>query len=266
MASTSRSRLFLNLVLLLLVAGLGGFVWWQGNQPEQKPDSLLTQTRADITRVTITRNPAGDRPDVIRLERTGEQWNMLEPKQVQANATRITQLFTLLDETVEASYDASGMELAQYGLKPAAVSVAFNDETLSFGDENPVSHKRYILGSGKIKLASEAVYGLLTGDPLELVSNKLVPQGRTIRKVSLPEGFSSKPETLQNWQSADAVRLEGLADKPEGQQVSLTLDDGNKLVFVLLPAEGEVVLASETLGIRYILPETQRANLFPAAK
>ncbi len=266
MASTSRSRLFLNLVLLLLVAGLGGFVWWQGNQPEQKPDSLLTQTRADITRVTITRNPAGDRPDVIRLERTGEQWNMLEPKQVQANATRITQLFTLLDETVDASYDATGMELAQYGLQPAAVSVAFNDETLGFGEENPVSHKRYILSGGKIKLASEAVYGLLTGDPLELVSNKLVPQGRTLKEVSLPEGFSSKPETLQNWQSADAVRLEALTGKPEGLPVSLTLDDGNKLVFVLLPDAGELVLASETLGIRYILPETQRANLFPTAK
>lgn len=263
MASTSQSRLFLNLALLLLVAGLGGFVWWKTNQTPQRPDSLLTQTRADITRVTITRSPSGDNPDVIHLQRTGEQWNMLKPKQMQANATRITQLFTLLDETVDASYDATGKDLVQYGLKPAAVSVAFNDETLLFGEENPVSHKRYILSGGKIKLASEAVYGLLTGDPLELASSKLIPEGSSIKEVILPEGFASKPETLQNWQFADAVRLEALDGKPEGQQVTLMLDNGGKVTLVLLPDEADLVLANEALGVRYILPEPQRANLFP---
>lgn len=260
-------RLLLNLVLLLLVAGLGGFVWWKNSQPEPAQASLISLTRPDITRVIITRDADSARPDVIRLERSGEQWRMTEPLQMAANPARISQLFTLLDEAVDASYDAADKDLKQYGLDPATVSLAFNDQTLLFGDDNSISHKRYILTGGQIKLASEAVYGLLTGEPLDLVSNKLVPVGRSVKAVSLPEGYSSKPETLQNWQSADAIRLEKQEGKPDGdQQVTLTLDDGSKLVYALSQSSDDLVLVNEALGIRYILPETQRINLFPTTQ
>ncbi|MBU0656891.1 MAG: DUF4340 domain-containing protein [Gammaproteobacteria bacterium] len=268
MAGSAQSRrLFLNLAMLLLVAGLGGFVWWQANQPQQQPDTLISLTRADITRIAITRHSGNGKPDIIRLERAGEQWRMLEPVQMPANPARISQLFTLLDEAVEASYDAAGKDLQQYGLELPAVSLVLNDVSLLFGAENPVSNKRYILTGGKIRLVSEAVYGLLNGEALDLVSLKLVPEGRSVKSVSLPEGYASKAETLRNWQSADAVRLEKLEGKPDGkQQVTLALDDGSSRVFVVLPGDGDLVLANEALGIRYILPETQHSNLFPTGQ
>lgn len=266
-ASAQSRRLLLNLALLLLVAGLGGFVWWKTSQPEPVQATLVSLARPDITHVVITRDAGNAKPDIIRLERTGEQWRMTAPMQMAANPARISQLFTLLDETVDASYDAAGKDLQQYGLKPAAVSLAFNDQTLLFGSDNPISHKRYILTGGKIKLASEAVYGLLTGEPLDLVSNQLVPVGRSVKEVSLPKGYGNPPETVQNWQSADAVRLEKQEGKPDSQQqVTLTLDDGSKLVYALLPDANEMVLLNEAVGIRYILPETQRINLFPTTK
>lgn len=262
--NTQSRRLVLNLALLLLVAGLGGLAWWQSSQSGKPAETLLSLTRADITRVTITRQPGNPQQDVIKLERQGEHWRMLEPKPLDTNPARISQLFTLLDETVEASYDASGKDLKQYGLEPGAVSVAFNADTLLFGAENPVSNKRYFLHNGKLKLASEAVYGLLTGEALELVSNKLIPTGRSLKSVALPEGYALKADTLQNWQSADAIRLEAWDGKGGSQgKITLTLDDGSQVTLALLSGEGELVLANAVTGIRYILAETQRSRLLP---
>lgn len=260
-------RLLLNLLLLLLVVVLGGVAWWQTSQPKTLPTTLLPLTRADITRVTINPQPGSDKPALVRLERSGDQWQMLEPESMPANSARISQLFTLLDETVEASYAATGKDLKQYGLEPGNASLTLNDEILLFGAENPVSHKRYVLHQGQIKLVSEAVFGLLTGEALELVSRKLVPEGRQVKGLQLPQGHASKPETLQNWQMADAVRLEKLSGKVAGTgNITLTLDDGSSLVFSVLPQAGDLVLVNEAAGLRYTLPEPQRANLLPPAE
>jgi hypothetical protein len=262
--TTQLRRLGLNVALLLIVGGLGAAAWWQTSQPEKLPATLLTLTRAEITRVTITREPSSATPEVIRLERTGERWRMVEPKQVAVNATRISQLFTLLDETVSASYDAAGKDLQQYGLAPARVSVAFNDATLLFGDDNAISRQRYVLHDGKVKLVSEAVFSLLTGDAMALVDNKLVPEGRTVQAIALPEGFNAKAAGLREyWQAADALRVEAYANEPSKGKVSLTLDDGSTLVLDLLSTDGELVLVNIVSGVRYVLAETQRGALLP---
>lgn len=261
---TQTRRWVLNLALLLLVGGLGALAWWQMQQPAAQPDTLLRLTRADITRVTITRELGNATPEVIQLERAGERWRMLEPKQVAANATRISQLFTLLDETVTASYDATGKDLKQYGLEPGIASLAFNAETVVFGVENPISRKRYLLHEGKIKLVSEAVFGLLTGEATTLVANKLVPEGRTVTAVALPEGFNADAAGLrQKWQSADALRVEAYAGEASKGKVQLTLDDGNVLILDLLSDDGELILANIISGIRYVCAETQRKTLLP---
>ncbi|WMP18929.1 DUF4340 domain-containing protein [Thiothrix lacustris] len=262
--TTHTRRLWLNLALLLLVGGLGALVWWQSNQPQKMPETLLTLTRADITRVEIVREPGSTKPDMIRLERTGELWRMLEPKQGATNPVRISQLFTLLDETVAASYDAAGKDLKQYGLEPGAVSVKFNDQTLLFGAENSLSRTRYLLHAGKIQLVSEAVFGLLTGEATALLANKLIPEGRSVKAVSLPDGFNAKAAgVIQNWQSADALRVEAYEGEVSKGKVILTLDDGSQIVLDLLSDNGELVLANIVSGIRYIMAETQWRYLLP---
>lgn len=264
MSNTQSRRLWLNLALSVLVGGLGAVAWWQSSQPAHLPETLLTLTHAAITRVTITREPGSAKPDIIRLERQGDRWRMLEPKQVEANPARISQLFTLLDESVAASYDAAGKNLAQYGLEPGQVSVAFNDETLLLGTDNPISRQRYILHAGKIKLVSEAVFGLLTGEASALIANKLVPEGRSVKAVALPAGYNAKTADLvQNWQSADALRVETYAGEVSKGKITLTLDDGSHLEFDLLSSNGELVLANIVSGVRYILAETQWRYLLP---
>ncbi|MDD5391497.1 MAG: DUF4340 domain-containing protein [Thiothrix sp.] len=163
MDHTQSRRLLLNFALLLLVVGLGAFVWWQSNAQHKAPETLLGLGKADVTRVTIAHHPGTAKPEFMLLEKQAGKWKMLVPEKFDVDSNKLAQLLTLLDETVEASYDATGKDLKQYGLAPANVALSFNNETLLLGAENPVSHTRYFLHGGKIKLASEAVYGLLTG-------------------------------------------------------------------------------------------------------
>lgn len=163
---TQTRRWLLNLTLLLIVAGMGGWVWWQANQLEPARPTLLALGKGEITRIAIVRHPGTMQVDTIRLEKQpGEQWQMQEPQQAAVNSMHVTQLFTLLDEAVTASYDTKGKDLKQYELEPGNVALKLNDQSLLFGMENPVSHQRYILHAGRIKLVSEAVYGLLIGKP-----------------------------------------------------------------------------------------------------
>ncbi|MFN3786400.1 MAG: DUF4340 domain-containing protein, partial [Thiothrix sp.] len=143
-----RKRFLWNVLLLLLVTVLAGVVWWQANRSAVIPQRLLTLTRAEVQQVTLIQQPDTPQQTLIRLQRDGERWRITAPRQLAANPAKISQLFTLLDESVSASYAAEGKDLAQYGLQPPALKVQFNDASLLFGTENPVSRQRYFLHDG----------------------------------------------------------------------------------------------------------------------
>lgn len=260
--STPAKRLLINVLLVLLVAGLAGWLWWDAQQPEQQSERLVPLSRAQVSSVLITRPQAAQQ--TIKLQKHGQHWRLQQPWQMDANPTRITQLFTLLDEPVSASYSAAERDLSQYGLAPAQLELQFNQHLLALGDTNPVSKQRYFLQQGQLQLASETVFGLLNGDVLAFASLQLVPYGRSLQAIDLPEGYASKAELLQNWRSATAIRLEVMdTATAQGDRIVLHLDDNSKLELELLAGSGELVLLNRSLGIRYILPEVQRQNLLP---
>lgn len=264
MANTHSKQLILNSVLLLIIGVLGFLVWWQVTKPSVVTTTLLPIAKAEINVITLKRNLDSNAPEIIRLQKQGEQWYTLEPKSYPINHTRMTQLFTLLDESVDASYPAAGKDLQRYGLIPGKVELSFNEHKFLFGEDNPVSHKRYILSAGTIYLVSEAVSGLLQGDVLDLLATKLVPSGRTLKQVTLPDNYVRVPQLTQNWQSADAIQIDAWDGKGESKgQVVLNLDDGSQVILQILSDQGELVLGNTSLGLRYHLVEGQIANLMP---
>ena len=263
--STQIRRLWLNGLLLLIVAGLGGWVWWQQQQPAAVADKLVPLSKEAVQQITISRSLDQATPEHIRLVKQGEYWQMLAPKNGVVNPARVVQLFTLLDENVEASYDATGKNLTAYQLKPGNAALILNDQTLVFGMDNPVSHKRYVLHAGKIKLVSEAVFGLLTGEAADLLALQLAPPDHKVVQVTLPTGFANNADILFKWQEADAMRVEtwDAASAPQDSaKVTLHLDNGQQLAFSVLSQTGDVVLGNAQMGVKYVLPETQRASLF----
>lgn len=267
MASLSMRRLGLNLVLLLMVLGLAGLVWWQLQQQEQQAQSarLLPLTFAEVNSILVERNLEGV-ASKLELKREGEQWYLAQPVVAEANAIKLRQLVTLLDEKVEASYNRANKDLNIYGLASRELSVSFNGHQLVFGDTNPVSNHRYILNGEQIQLVNETVYSLLKEDWVNFISLKLVPDTLQLTAVQLPKGFADSAQLVSAWKTAEAIRVEAF----DVQQVSA---DQQKVILkgttedkelLILNLKDELVLGDALKQVAYVLPISQAAALFPA--
>lgn len=267
MTSLSMRRLGINMLLLVLVLGLAGLVWWQLQQKEQQVQSsrLLPLSLAEVNSVVIERKQAG-LVTKLELKREGEQWQLLQPQQIAANPVKVRQLFTLLDEKVESSYASAGKDLRAYGLEPPEVSLNINEHQLVLGNTNPVSNNRYILNAGQIQLVNEAVYSLLQEDWVNFVALKLIPDPFQLTAVQLPTGFAELPQLVSDWKNAEAIRVEALNPQkltPDMQKVVLKGTTATREL-VIVNLKDEIVLADTTKQLAYVLPISQASQLFPA--
>ena len=265
--SVSMRRFGLNLVLLLIVLGLAGLVWWQLQQREQHAQStrLLPVTLAELNSIRLERQDE-EGVSQLALKRDGEQWYLTQPVLAEANPIKVRQLATLLDEKVEASYPRTNKDLTRYGLEPRQRMISFNGNELVLGDMNPVSNYRYILNGEHIQLVNETIYSLLTEDWVNFISLQLVPATLQLTAVQLPEGFADSPQLVSAWQAAQAIRLETLnpqALAPDLQKVVLSSATERK-EWVILNLKDELVLGDLAKQVAYVLPISQAAQLFPA--
>lgn len=267
MTSLSMRRLGINILLLVLVLGLAGLVWWQLQQKEQQVQSshLLPLSLAEVNSVVVERRQAG-LVTKLELKREGEQWQLLQPQQIAANPVKVRQLFTLLDEKVESSYASAGKDLRAYGLEPPEVSLNINEHQLVLGNTNPVSNNRYILNAGQIQLVNEAVYSLLQEDWVNFVALKLVSDSFQLTAVQLPAGFAELPQLVSDWKNAEAIRVEALDSHkltPDLQKLILKGATATREL-VIVNLKDEIVLADTTKQLVYVLPISQASQLFPA--
>ena len=264
-----KGRLLINVLMLLLVAGLGGLAWWFVNKPQQGPETLYPAALESINLITLERESLVEEAKKIRFKQKDGYWWMVQPRKVMANGVRLRQLFTFLNEDVTASYDSAGKDLAKYGLQPGKVTLRFNDQQYVLGEDNAVSQKRYVLHDNKIKLVSEAIYGSVTGDWVNFVALRLLPEGESVKAVKLPEGYKQTDDLANSWQNADAIRLESgalgaEAYKQEGAgKVVVTLVSGDELTFLVINGEDELKVIQPDSGIHYLIPATQAEYLLP---
>ncbi|MEZ5476267.1 MAG: hypothetical protein R3E95_01830 [Thiolinea sp.] len=266
MSGAQSRRGWLNLVLIALVLGLGGMAWWFTQQPVNGPQTLWSGDPARIQLLTLERRPDLNPVQKLRFEQRDGQWWMVAPHPVAANTIRLRQLFTLLDETVAADYDAAGRDLIQYELQPGHVTLRFDQQQFVLGAVNSVSRNRYVLHDNRIKLVPETIYGSAVSDWVNFVDLKLLPAAEKLTAVTLPESYPFDPSLLPLWQRASAIRLEPLPEKAAQQAqgtIVLTLEQGEPVKFMILGTGDELVLGQQERGVSYFIPAAQAAELLP---
>nr|CAA6829774.1 MAG: Unknown protein [uncultured Thiotrichaceae bacterium] len=164
MADLGGSRFRLNGLLLLVICGLAIFAWWFSAQKQSGPERLFMGDYESINLLTVDRPERSAGAKKILFEKKEKHWLMVAPYLHKADPMRIRQLLTFLSEPVAATYDSAGRDLAQYGLQSTRLILRFNEQQFILGKLNTVSGNRYVLHENKIKLVSEAVYGLAIGD------------------------------------------------------------------------------------------------------
>ena len=152
----SRGRTIL--VLLILAAGLGGFFYYdtyslapRREKAESAKGRIWTVEPKDVERVTVAR-----KGETVRLKRTADGWEMLEPLRVRADRAAVDDMVTgLATARMDREIDANPSKPADFGLDPpeAEVKLEVKGRTeplvLRVGSKNPTGVWVYAREGGK---------------------------------------------------------------------------------------------------------------------
>ncbi|MFI5398596.1 MAG: DUF4340 domain-containing protein [Candidatus Binatia bacterium] len=135
------------LVLLLLLAGLGAYVYWvevPQSEQEAKKKTLFEFKADDVTEVSLV---FSDREIVVK--KAGDDWKLTKPLEATADSTIVKNLISAIAEAeVKKTFDDAS-NLAQYGLDQpfVKVTVKLKDKelpTILVGKSTPVGFSAYI--------------------------------------------------------------------------------------------------------------------------
>jgi hypothetical protein len=261
-----QSRTLLNILLLVFVLALAGYLYFDEQAEKHAPtQAKLMQLEAEqVTRIDVRHNRR-----TIKLAKAGNRWRMLHPINIEANAFRIDTLLNMLDTASHASYSASTLELDKYGLSDPATSIAFNDETVYFGIVNPINDYRYVRSGDTVHLIDDHFYPLLSSQTGTLVARELLGSDADIEKLEMPrrslyrdatgrwhsdEGLSADAinETLYHWRNSQAFGVHNYMPRESLENISVYLAGSPEPVqFVVTDTDPWLIIARPDLEIEY---------------
>ena len=162
------------LVLLVVAAALGGFIYYDS---KQEPDSLSKNEKAfagvqadKIEQVTVT-STSGEKTTV---QKQGTAWQVTSPATVAADEAELSGIASnLASLEVQRVVDDQATDFKQYGLDPARITVNFKtggkEQALLLGDKTPTGGDIYarLPGAPRVFLVSsylEATFNKSTFD------------------------------------------------------------------------------------------------------
>src|SRR5690606_32527443 len=93
-------RWWLNLALLAVIAGLGGYAWYRsGKSPDADKPTLTSVAPASVQRIEIER----PNEETVRLERRDGRWHLTAPVKARADEFAVEQLMRVLGAPIDAT-------------------------------------------------------------------------------------------------------------------------------------------------------------------
>ncbi len=141
-----------NLILLIILVGIGFFYFWDTERIEEKEaaeeaaQKLLVHDQGNIGQITIDRET-----ETISAKKEGENWLLTSPLNTEGDKTAWDSIArTLANADKQRTIESASGEFANYGLTdpPLKVTVADLDgaspETILYGKETPTGSETYI--------------------------------------------------------------------------------------------------------------------------
>ncbi|MBV8845135.1 MAG: DUF4340 domain-containing protein [Bryobacterales bacterium] len=149
------------IVAAVLMAGLGGVVWWSNRQEKTKAEKpaadaspkILSLKDSDIRQIEIAKK--GEPATILQKNGSG-QWAITAPKPMTADQNAVSSLTSSASSlSSDRMVDEHATDLASYGLDPALISAKF---TMADG-------KTTTLLLGETTPGGNSVYAKVDGDP-----------------------------------------------------------------------------------------------------
>lgn len=280
-------RWWLNLALLVVVAGLGLFAWYHSVRAPQEVRPLLTDVSTDaVQNIEIDRT---GQPR-IQLQRHNGDWRLVEPLKARADTLAVSSLLHLLNAPIEGTVTEVGTDLARYGLEPPKLSLHFDSAEINFGARHPLKDERYVKYKSAVHLISSRYYMQAAAPYTNLIDSRLIEPGRKLVAIRLPDftvtlkdsTWVRAPEIkelssdrinafIDEWRHARALQVQEHTDKKQASEsVVATFEkpDGTKtdLTIGVLARKPELVLYREDENLEYHFPADTAKRLLSLAE
>jgi hypothetical protein len=270
-AQVVKSRLLLNVALLLALVGLALYAYFRPAD-EGTPEIRITQLNRDqIERVRIERNAAD-----IEMEKRNGNWHMLRPFQTRVEQLQIDRLLDI--SSAIASEQLVSENLSRYGLDPAPITVTLNDQAFTFGNINEITNEQYLGTDDSVYLVRTYLgYGIPV-NATKLVSRKLLGDDESPVAFDFGDwqavkdangGWSVQGKTAPNsddalsgdtlnqwvaeWQLASSLSATSHEGQARGERIVIRFTNGNTATIRVLSRDPDVQLLRVGENMRYEL-------------
>jgi hypothetical protein len=268
------ARSILNLVLLLLVAGLGLVVYYQPGVEQPHSYALSKAAPGSIVHIKIEKpgQPALD------LRKENGRWFLVQPFRARADELKISRLLEILGARSEQRFEPT--QLSRFELDKPLLTLTIGKETFRFGTLNPLTQAQYVASADAVLLLPTRYFSEALASPADFSSKRLFADDE------IPEGFSFPHSNLQlqegrwqvspanpelsadklnqwaeEWRYASALVSQPYAGLPSQEAITITLKGGKKLPLQILQRSPEFILLRGDEDMQYHFPQASGERL-----
>ena len=260
-----RARWFLNLGLLIVLAGLGAGIWWT------RHERARVVPFAGVSADQVNRIEAeGARGQHLVLERQGDSWHIAQPMRAPASPVYMDQLLRLLTGPAYRHFTTNRPDPKSSGLASPKLRIRFAGRTLAVGRIEPLSRRRYVALDDQIYLVTDGVTPVVRSGWWNFIDRRLladekasltsieVDDTRVVREPG--EGWRTETGNLpekagdfaRRWQQAAATLVKPWTGAtPEGTAVTLILSDGGRRNLLAVSEAHDRLLVDTDRGLAY---------------
>ncbi len=139
-------RIWINISLVVIIFSLSVIIFFNKNEIDDELLPLSSINPKSIININVQRKNI----DNLSFSKSDGVWSMGTPLQLQANRTRIESILKILETKSYKQFNLDEVDIAQFALRSPSVILELNENKFSFGTNNPINQRRYILFNKKI--------------------------------------------------------------------------------------------------------------------
>ena len=268
-------RIWINISLLVIIFVLSVIIFFNKNEIEDELLPLSSINPKSIININVQRKNL----DNLFFSKSDGVWNMITPLQFQANRARIESILKILETKSYKQFNLDEVDIAQFALRNPAIILELNENKFSFGTNNPINQRRYILFNKKIHMIDDFHFPQLTTNAAYFAETKLLPDKANIISITFPEYTiqlnngkwqASIPEydeekvkqIINKWGKISAISVSKY-EKQEGQKtITINSMSGQEINFAIVATAPYLILGREDLGIQYNMGMDDAKQMF----
>jgi hypothetical protein len=263
-----KSRIWLNIFLLLLVVALALVVYAKRHAPAEQTHPLSMLNAAQVAAIQIEKpNTAA-----VHLEKRNDAWFVTAPFSARADSFRISRILEILAASSAQTFPAT--DLTAFDLDKPLLKLTIDGQPFSFGTLNPLTQQQYALTANTVYLISARYMSNAAVQTADFADKRLFAENEMPvrfefagRVLALNEGkwettplrTDSSQDTLNKWRDewhqALALLAQPYVDGKSSGEILITLNGGKKIALSILQQAPDLVLLREDERMQYHFPQ-----------